>query len=157
MKQKRVETMKNKSEKHRTVLSLAIVTGLGMFSLFLGCQTLEQRAPPVGEEFQKVADRHRVDVATLELGREIYLSECARCHSVEPIDRYSADRWRGILPRMSLETNLDERETDAVETYVTLARVLLNENAKTKREAAANRDRTRGENAVDTNAVRGSR
>ena len=144
MNERRVETMKNKSAKHRTLFRLAIVAGLGMFSQFLGCQTLEQRAPPVGEEFQKVADRHRVDVATLELGREIYLSECARCHSVEPIDRYSADRWRRILPRMSLETKLDERETVALETYVTLAQVLLNENAKTAREVAANRDRTPG-------------
>lgn len=154
MDKKQVGRMKGKSAKRYTVLKLAIAMGLCMVSLFLGCQTLEQMAPPVGDEFQKVATQYRVDVATLELGREIYLSECVRCHSVEPIDRYSADRWRGILPRMARESNLDQRETVAVETYVTLARVLLNEIAKAEREMAAERDRTSGETAIDTKAVR---
>ncbi len=149
--------MKNKSAKNRIVLTLAVVTGLGMFPLFSACMTLEQMAPPVGDEFQKIAARHRVDVTTLELGREVYLSECVRCHSVEPIGRYSAGRWRGILLRMSLETKLDERQTDAVATYVRLARVFLDQKARTEHEIAANRERTPDENARDSNAAPESR
>ena len=157
MNKKRVETMKTKPAKNRIVFTLAVVTGLGMFPLFSGCMTLEEMAPPVGDEFQRIAARHRVDVTTLEFGREIYLSECVRCHSVEPIGRYSAERWREILPRMSLETKLDERQTDAVETYVRMARVLLEEKAKTEHEIAANRERTPDENALDSYAAPGSR
>ncbi len=157
MNERRVETMKSKSAKNRIVFILAIVTVLGMFPLFSGCMTLEEMAPPVGNQFQKVAARHRVDVTALELGREIYLSECVRCHSVEPIGRHSAERWRRILSRMSLETNLDGRQFDAVETYVTLARVFLDENAETEREIATSRERTPDEKALDAYASGGSR
>ncbi len=142
--------MRNEGTKNRVVSILAIVTGLGMFQLFSGCMTLEQMAPPVGDKFQLLAARHRVDVATLELGRQIYLSDCVKCHGVEPIGRYSERRWREILPRMAQESELDHQRRAAVEAYVTLARTLLDENAKTESEIAAGLESTSGESLVDT-------
>lgn len=113
---------------------LAVVMGVSIVLPFSGCQTLEEMAPPVGVQFQTVAARRSVDVATLELGRQVYLSDCVRCHGVEPIGRYSATHWREILPRMALETKLDDRRTAAVTAYVMMARTVVEQNEKRKSE-----------------------
>lgn len=117
--------MKNKSTKNRIVSTLGVIMSLGLLLPFSACQTLEQMAPPVGDQFRTIAARRGVAATTLELGREVYLSDCAKCHSIEPIGRYSARRWRKILPRMSRESELDEQRTAAVEAYVMLARAVL--------------------------------
>ncbi len=125
-----------------------------MFALFSGCMTLEEMAPPVEGGFQVIAARHSVDTTTLQLGRQIYLSDCVKCHSVEPIGRYSAGRWRKILPRMARETKLDEQRTEAVDAYVTLARVLLDEVAKTESDLAGKGAAIPDESVADTYAAR---
>ncbi len=140
--------MRNADTRNRVVLTLAVVA-LGMFTLFSGCMTLEQMAPPVEGKFRMIAARDGVKLATLELGRQIYLSDCVKCHSVEPIGRYSAKRWRSILPEMARETKLDERQTEAVEAYVMLACVLLEENAKTESEIAGRQESASGASVVD--------
>ena len=123
--------MKHESGNNRGVVARLLVVGLGILLPFAGCQTLAEMAPPVGSEFRAVAVRRSVDLVTLELGREVYLTDCARCHSIEPISRYSAERWRKILPRMARETKLDARREAAVEAYVMLAHAFLEQNAKT--------------------------
>ncbi len=149
--------MSSENTRNRVVSTLAIAMGLGMFALFSGCMTLEQMAPPVGAEFQVVAARHSVDVTTLELGREIYVSDCAQCHSVEPISRYSADHWDSILPKMAKKTLLTRKSTEAVESYVTLALVLLDEGWTHDSEVVTSRERILHESAPDAVAARGSR
>lgn len=148
--------MRNDGTKNRVVSTVAIVTGLGVLPLCAGCMSLEQMAPPVGGEFRMVAARHSVDVATLELGRQIYLSDCASCHSVEPIGRYSAEHWRNILPKMAGKTLLTRKSTEAVESYVTLAHVLLEEGWKPESEVATGRGRVLQESPPDAVVVRGS-
>lgn len=145
--------MRNGSTKKRAMCTVAIMMGLVSVSVYLGCQTLEQMAPPVGSEFQDLAARHSVDLATLELGRQIYLSDCVRCHSVEPIGRYSRGHWRKILPRMAQETKLDKQREAAVEAYVMLARELLEEEAEAAGEIARGRESTSAENVVDTHST----
>ena len=149
--------MKYESTKDRVVSTVAIVTRLGVLLLCAGCMSLEQMAPPVGGEFRMVAARHSVDVATLELGRQIYLSDCVSCHSVEPIGRYSAEHWRNILPKMAGKTLLTRKSTEAVESYVTLALVLLDEGWTPESEVVTSRERILQESAPDAVAVRGSR
>ena len=55
----------------------------------------------------------------LLLGREIYITKCAKCHSVEPVTRYPLAQWEHeILPEMNEETNLNAEEAAAVRAYV---------------------------------------
>ncbi len=82
-------------------------------------------APPVSAEFERITIQTGVTMSALERGREIYMSDCTRCHSIEPIDRYSADRWRDIISRMSLEAKLDDRQTAALQAYVLSAHEVL--------------------------------
>lgn len=95
-----------------------------------GCLTIEQMAPPVGPEFVTMGT-NGVTRAVLERGRQVYLSDCTRCHSVEPINRYSADRWRAIIERMGPESKLDESRMTALEAYILAAhKVLAGEPAR---------------------------
>ena len=145
--------MRNESTRHRVVFTLAIVMGLGMLPWFSGCMTLEQMAPPVGAEFLMFAAQRGMEQTTLEAGREVYLTDCARCHSVEPIGRYSAGQWHEILPRMAEEAELDDAEAAAVDAYVTLAHALLEERARTEGEMATDRERSSRKKAPDFRAV----
>ncbi|MHC4219914.1 MAG: c-type cytochrome [Planctomycetota bacterium] len=85
---------------------------------FIGCQTLDQLAPPVGEPTLREASVSNVAAENLERGRTIYISQCTRCHTPEPVTRYSEARWRETLPRMSMEAMLTPQETADVRDYV---------------------------------------
>jgi mono/diheme cytochrome c family protein len=57
--------------------------------------------------------------AQLLQGRDIYVTRCAKCHSVEPVINYSREKWvHEIIPDMAEETNLTTSETEAVKAYV---------------------------------------
>ncbi|MCH7871497.1 MAG: hypothetical protein IID33_07335 [Planctomycetes bacterium] len=114
--------MRNKDARIHALMPSTVVAA---FALHAGCMTLEQMAPPVGVEFQRVAQRQHVNLSALELGRQVYLLDCAKCHGVEPIGRYSESRWRKILPRMGKESKLDAQEQAAVNAYVMAAHAFL--------------------------------
>lgn len=97
-----------------------------------GCMTVEQMAPPVDESYSSLAVRRGLAVDTLEAGRSIYLADCSRCHSVEPIARYSKKRWRRILRRMCKESKLDVAQSEAVTAYVLATCDLLATRAEAK-------------------------
>ncbi len=147
--------MISEGTKNRAVYTLAAVAGLGVFPLFSGCMTLEEMAPPVGLELQTVGARHNVEVETLELGRKIYLSDCVKCHGVEPIGRYTVEKWRSMLPKMSDKTLLDGESARALETYVTLAHVLLVETAKTESGITRNLEPTSGDSVLGAYSTHG--
>lgn len=107
---------------------VAIGTGLGLSLLFAGCMTLEQMAPPVGPRLHTIAASHSMDATLLEFGRHVYLTDCAKCHGVEPIGRYSYEQWREILPRMARETRLDDQRESALEAYVLTAHKALEQS-----------------------------
>ena len=118
--------MRNKNARIHALMPLIVVAA---FALHAGCMTLEQMAPPVGVEFQRVAQRQHVNLSALELGRQVYLLDCAKCHGVEPIGRYSESRWRKILPRMGKESKLDAQEQAAVNAYVMAAHAFLSQES----------------------------
>jgi len=74
-------------------------------------------APPVDSTLAGSAD-----MATLTRGREIYLDQCTRCHTVIAISRHSLAEWEDILPDMSKEARLDEGQTRDVRAYVMAVR-----------------------------------
>ncbi len=98
---------------------------LGVTLTLTGCLTLEEMAPPVGPAFS-IAETNG---ATLETGRDLYVIDCTRCHSVEPISRYSVAHWRDIIKRMAPESKLDETQTAALRAYVLAAHKVLAQQA----------------------------
>jgi len=94
--------------------------------LIVGCVSLEVLAPPVDQRL--VAAASGVDAASLDRGRRIYITKCAKCHSVEPVHRYSRAQWNDILPDMAEETMLDDTERRDVERYVYAALLVRAKN-----------------------------
>src|SRR5687768_9621980 len=71
-----------------------------------GCMSLEEMAPPVAA----LGGGGGQSPESLSRGRHTYLTACAKCHTVEPIGRYSLDKWEEILPEMSEESKLTAAE-----------------------------------------------
>ncbi len=115
--------------KQSTRSTRAVVVG-GVLSLSLtGCLTVGQMAPPVDPDFTRLATGTGVSRATLDVGREVYISDCARCHTIEPISRYTADRWNDIISRMGARSKLDETRAEALRAYVLTAHQVLADRA----------------------------
>ena len=91
--------------------------GLSLLALFLtaGCVSLEQAAPPVATLGLSWSDKK---LARMEQGRDIYVTRCAKCHSAEPIKKYSQMEWEKIMPKMSVKTKLTFTEDALVRDYV---------------------------------------
>ena len=102
--------------------TVAIVIALAAAGFIAGCLSLEAMAPPVGPRFVHAAGERGVTLQTLKRGRFIYVTDCARCHGIEPIQRYSTERWRAIVWDMADDARLDRMERDALEAYVVAAR-----------------------------------
>lgn len=101
--------MSKESSLARVLLLLAALTGGS-------CVSLEQAAPPVAMLAPAMVNKNS---ARLSLGRDIYVTRCAKCHSVEPVTKYSRAKWENdILPEMAEETNLTASEAEAVKAYV---------------------------------------
>ncbi len=126
-----MDAIKKARAKESSRLMLAGGMTAGVAAILAGCLSIEQMAPPVGAEFASVGIRNGVTMSLLETGRDVYLTDCSRCHSIEPIGRYSARRWRDILPRMSEESKLDESRTAALEAYVLTAHKVIVQRATT--------------------------
>jgi mono/diheme cytochrome c family protein len=93
----------------RALLVVAALTGGS-------CASLEQAAPLV----ETLPAHARIGSASqLAHGRDIYITKCAKCHSVEPVRKYPREQWvHEILPEMAEETNLTAAEDAAVRAYV---------------------------------------
>lgn len=80
------------------------------------CVSLEQAAPLVGT---LSAHAHAGSPSQLAHGRDLYITKCAKCHSVEPVRKYPLAQWEHeILPEMNEETKLTPEECAAVRAYV---------------------------------------
>jgi mono/diheme cytochrome c family protein len=78
-------------------------------------------APRVEGAVEEMGKDMGYPARSLNRGRRIYLTKCAKCHGVEPIDRYSVEEWGQILPEMATETNLDADELADLRAYILTA------------------------------------
>jgi len=100
----------------RWISAVVVVASL----IIIGCATIEDLAPPVDATVLQLAAAHEIDADRLSQGRALYITACARCHRPEPVVRYTRERWRRILPRMSARARFGADEAEAVEAYVRL-------------------------------------
>jgi mono/diheme cytochrome c family protein len=100
----------------KTLPGLARIVLLAVTMLGAACVSLEVAAPPVEALPMTVSAGKQTQLAQ---GRLIYITKCAKCHSVEPVKKYPREAWEHeIIPEMAKETNLDAAETEAVRAYV---------------------------------------
>ncbi len=102
--------------RNRKKIQFVAVLWIGL--MLAGCMSIEQMAPPVGPQFYNIAIKRDTTMALLESGREVYLVDCSRCHSVEPIQRYSMNKWHEIIPRMAQKSKLSIAKSAALRAYI---------------------------------------
>lgn len=104
-----------------------VPTGTLLFSaaalLLGGCASLEQTAPAVSPQILKAS--RSADAGVLEHGRRILTTRCIKCHSLEPIGKYTPEEWVESLADMSKRSKLTPAEHQALERYVLAARAAL--------------------------------
>jgi hypothetical protein len=89
---------------------------LAAAGLLAGCMSTESIAPPVS----LLAAGN--GAAELSRGRAIYLgSKCTSCHTAEPVAKYPAAEWPGIVREMSPKAKLGAEDESAVLAYVLAA------------------------------------
>lgn len=99
----------------RSLAPLYCALAAGVALVATGCTNLEATAPSVS----RIPSPG--NTAVLNHGRELYLGKCTACHVAEPVAKYSAARWPGIIREMSIETKLTAAEEQAVLAYVMAA------------------------------------
>ena len=113
------------------IRKLAILAACGAT---VGCQTTEQMAPPVTPGFVATLADANMETARLQQGRHTYVTQCARCHNIEPIGRYSDDRWQQIVDSMSVKARLRTDQKSDLLAYILAARKIIDNEttARTK-------------------------
>lgn len=102
------------------------MAGISLVALIVaGCRTIEDMAPPVGPTMADLGMRAGHPMDSLQRGRGIYLDQCIKCHTVEPVDGYTLRDWDRILPDMAKETKLDPAQTADLRAYVLTAHLLM--------------------------------
>lgn len=91
--------------------------GLSLLIVLLaaGCVSLEVAAPPAASLGLSGSGNK---LARMEKGRDIYITRCAKCHSVEPVKKYTPSEWGKIMPEMSMKTKLTSSEDAIVRAYI---------------------------------------
>ena len=97
---------------------LGVVSALAALA---GCMSLEEMAPPVSPPLVQAASLQGADAESLHRGRAIYLDQCIKCHTVEPVNKYSLAHWDEILPEMSDEAKLSPQQRTDVKAYILAA------------------------------------
>jgi mono/diheme cytochrome c family protein len=100
---------------HRQTRTAAAIAAL---LAVISCATIEELAPPVGALALREGESMGIPAENLERGRTIYITQCARCHSPEPVAGFTEARWRETIPRMSHEAMLTQQQTADVRDYV---------------------------------------
>lgn len=48
----------------------------------------------------------------------LYNSKCGTCHALQPREKYSANRWKQIVPEMAKKAKLDANQEALILNYV---------------------------------------
>ncbi len=118
---------------HRQSVVFALLVGV---IASVRCATTDELAPPAGAVLSgllrsgalpTMSDPER---ATIELGRFLYVTDCADCHAPEPVLAHTLSAWQEILPRMAHESKMNSDEVAAVRAYVSALHRLASTTAR---------------------------
>ena len=87
------------------ILAIAIV---GM--LIYSCS--KKLVMPSGEEKKGLTPE-------LAEGKDLFVNNCAKCHSLKNPNNYTAEEWRPILLRMQKKAKISDPEREKIYNYVT--------------------------------------
>jgi cytochrome c5 len=93
-----------------------LVVGLGLALTIASCSkpTVDSLYVPTAADATATAT-----LADLQAGRNLYISNCERCHNFYLPEKYSAAEWKNHLPGMTSKTSLTSAEILQLTKYAT--------------------------------------
>lgn len=103
-----------------------MLSAAALLLAIIGCATIEQIAPPPPDTADVLALASSADISLEQAtrGRRIYITDCIKCHSPEPVARYTRVEWDEILPRMAEESKLPPKKIADIAAYIRLTLML---------------------------------
>ncbi len=94
-----------------------VILGLA-FCVVVGCGVKSQIPVPD----PAMADKSGQNLATLQRGHAVYISQCSRCHEPMMPSKVSGEDWHVVVPGMAWNAGISEADEDAVLKYILAAR-----------------------------------
>ena len=101
-----------------TLLALALASLIGLVS----CESTSFAPPPAVTAQMAERKGERVNVATLDKGRTLFVHRCIECHTLPPFWHYRTKDWPQLVDAMAHRARLKPEERDAILAYILAAR-----------------------------------
>ena len=83
------------------------------------CTSSKKLMTPASGDVEKMSQQGvQTDMASLQAGHSLFLSNCGKCHALIPPPNRTVDQWNKILPKMFPKTKLTEEEQGKVRNYI---------------------------------------
>lgn len=99
---------------------ISLILGAAHLAL-VSCQTDNSKTAPQVSALSPAA-RRSAATATLQAGRQVFITRCVECHLLQPIEEHSEAGWHEIIATMAPRAKLTPAERIALETYLTAAK-----------------------------------
>ena len=85
-----------------------------------GCQTVS--LPAVSPAMTASAQKNGSSAGSLESGRIVLTTRCIGCHGVQPLGKYSLEKWGEIVDKMAPRAKLTQAQERDLLAYISAAR-----------------------------------
>lgn len=111
----------NRAGMKGVLLGAVAVAGLGaLLAGLTGCQMAP--LPPASQAMASVGAKSGVTLASLENGRAVLTNRCVTCHALQPLAKYSKEKWQEIVEDMAPRAKLSETQARDLLAYIEAAR-----------------------------------
>jgi mono/diheme cytochrome c family protein len=86
------------------------------------CESITVAPPPVTPELTAAQTGQRADLATLQAGRDLFVSRCIECHTLPTLSRYDPVAWPWLVKDMAARASLKPAEREAIVAYILAVR-----------------------------------
>lgn len=87
--------------------------------IFIGVVAIFASCTPKTAEVAETATPVTYPTEGIAQGKGLYDSQCAKCHKLKTVDKYSTEEWASILPRMAEKAKLPDNETALIQEFIT--------------------------------------
>lgn len=87
------------------------IIGFSLVALVVACSPKTTQSEPKVEQVKTLS-------ADAEKGKVLYETECTKCHKAYTVTKFSAERWKHIVPEMCKMGKIDSSKEQLILTYV---------------------------------------
>jgi cytochrome c5 len=99
---------------------------ISLIGLSTACGTKSAEISSKPQQEPKVVEQEKIDSRPMAAfpngeiaeGSSLYTNNCAKCHDLPEIPRYSKEKWQKIVPSMAREAKLDNLQESKIMAYV---------------------------------------